>query len=489
MLQTKVINTHDNSVYAANLTPRSAQQSECLIGRHPNCDLVLDGPAVSRVHGRVLFEDGQCFFTDLGSTDGSRLNNEEAYVNQAYEISPDDIIRIGEFALIVEALKPVPTPQSGRHWPQDEITARCVQVIQETHDVKTFRFVAEPEILFDFKPGQFVSLKLPLTDEKGRTITRSYSISSSPSRPHTLDITVKRVGSAGEGLPQGVVSNWLHDELEAGMTLPIQGPFGSFNCVDHPADKLLLISAGSGTTPMMSISQWLSDRGADIDITFIHAARTAQDIIFRQRLELLAAQHPNFHLAFTLTKAMPAVPWAGYRGRLNPALLSAICPDFADRTAFVCGPAGFMESTKALLTDEGFPMENYFEESFGGPPAPKNISIQPSETTGIQPVQKQLDEQVDGANGAESEPAVEFSASEKVITCDEEDTLLEVAEQVGVAIPSGCRMGSCGACKHQLAAGEVCYDVEPRGLSEGDRAMGHVLTCVAKPVGRVVLAL
>ena len=134
-------------------------------------------------------------------------------------------------------------------------------------------------------------------------------------------------------------------------------------------------------------------------------------------------------------------------------------------------------------------MENYFEESFGGPPAPKNISIQPSETTGIQPVQKQLDEQVDGANGAESEPAVEFSASEKVITCDEEDTLLEVAEQVGVAIPSGCRMGSCGACKHQLAAGEVCYDVEPRGLSEGDRATGHVLTCVAKPVGRVVLAL
>lgn len=486
MLQTKVINTHDNSVYGAKLMPRSAQQSECLIGRHPNCDLVLDGPAVSRVHGRVLFESGQCFFTDLGSTDGSRLNNEQAYVNQAYAIAPDDVIRIGEFALIVEALEPVSTPVSrrDRQWPQEEMTARCVQIVQETHDVKTFRFVAEPEVLFDFKPGQFVSLKLPLTDEKGRTITRSYSISSSPSRPHTLDITVKRVGAAGEGLPQGMVSNWLHDEFEVGMSLPIQGPFGSFNCVDHPADKLLLISAGSGITPMMSISQWLSDRAADIDITFVHAARTAQDIIFRQRLELLAAQHPNFHLAFTLTKAMPAVPWAGYRGRLNPALLSAICPDFAERTAFVCGPAGFMDSTKALLEAQGFPMENYFEESFGGPPVPKKATSGKA----LDEVQ-QTDAQVETADEFAGEPTIEFSASKKVIVCDEEDTLLDVAEQAGVSIPSGCRMGSCGACKHQIAAGEVCYDVEPRGLSKGDRDAGHVLTCIAKPVGHVVLAL
>ncbi len=353
MLKTKVINTHTNHVYTADLAPRPGQQSECLIGRHPNCDLILDGPAVSRVHGRILFQRGQCFFADLGSTDGSRLNNEEIQVNRTYKIAPDDVIRVGEFALIVEELEASAldvgklsatqsSSQADHTWSTagaaQEITVRCVQIIQETHDVKTFRFVAEPELLFHFKPGQFVTFKLPITTPKGQPIRRSYSISSSPSRPNTLDITVKRVSASSLDLPPGLVSNWLHDQLEVGMTLSLQGPHGDFNCIDHPADKLLLISAGSGITPMMSIAQWLSDLAANTDVTFIHAARTPLDIIFRQRLELLAAQHPHFQLAFTLTQKLSAAPWSGYRGRLNPALLSAICPDFMARTAFVCGP-------------------------------------------------------------------------------------------------------------------------------------------------------
>lgn len=474
MLKTKVINYNTNDVYSAELLPKSAQQAECLIGRHPNCDLILDGPAVSRVHGRILFEAGRCFFIDLGSTDGSRLNNEVALVNQGYAIAPDDVIRIGDFALVVEGFKPAALPAvAASTWSSGSpgsITARCVQIIQETHAVKTFRFIAEPEQLFDFKPGQFVALQMPADGEHNKPITRSYSISSSPSRPHTLDITVKRVSAANEDLPPGVASNWLHDRFEVGMTLDMQGPFGQFNCVDYPAKKLLLISAGSGITPMMSMSQWLSDLAADTDITFVHAARSPQDIIFRQRLELLAAQHPHFKLAFTLTKDISAVPWSGYRGRLNPALLLAICPDFAERRAFVCGPTGFMRSTKDLLEAEGFPMENYHEESFGGLSVSKPSVSKP----------------VDSPNKADA--LVEFSVSGQAIACDESDTLLEAAEQAGVSMASGCRMGSCGVCK-QKADGKVCYDREPRGLSESDRATGHVLTCIAKPVGRVVLAL
>ncbi len=505
MLRTKVINTHTNHVYTAELAPRPGQQSECLIGRHPNCDLILDGPAVSRVHGRILFELGQCFFADLGSTDGSRLNNEEIQVNRTYKIAPDDVIRMGEFALIVEELdaEKLSTSesisqsgnssisQSNHNWSTagaaQEITVRCVQIIQETHDVKTFRFVAEPELLFYFKPGQFVTLKLPITNQKGQPIRRSYSISSSPSRPHTLDITVKRVSASSPELPSGLVSNWLHDQLEVGMTLSLQGPHGDFNCIDHPADKLLLISAGSGITPMMSIAQWLSDLAANTDITFIHAARTPLEIIFRQRLELLAAQHPHFQIAFTLTQkssAAPTFPWSGYRGRLNPAMLSAICPDFMARTAFVCGPAGFMTSTRDLLAAASFPMENYFEESFGPPPSQfpsASIAPSPAESSPLSPSLPLSSPIV--------EFAVEFSTSGKTIPCDATETLLDIAEQAGIALASGCRMGSCGACKQALTAGEVCYDIEPKGLSESDRANGHVLTCIAKPVGKVVLAL
>ena len=484
MLKTKVINTNTNDVHSAELSPRSAQQAECLIGRHPNCDLILDGPAVSRVHGRILFESGRCFFTDLGSTDGSRLNNEAALVNRGYAIAPDDVIRIGEFALIVEDFQPAQsTTQTAGDW-SDDITARCMQIIQETHDIKTFRFIAMPERLFSFKPGQFVTLQAPIDGESNPPVTRSYSISSSPSRPHTLDITVKRVGAASGDLPAGVVSNWLHDCFEVGMTLQMQGPFGQFNCMDYPADKLLLISAGSGITPMMSISQWLSDRAENTDITFIHAARTPHDLVFRQRLDLLVAQHPHFKLAFTLTKETPAIPWSGYRGRLNPALLSAICPDFAERTAFVCGPAGFMNSTKALLEAEGFPMKNYHEESFGGSKTAPSVSG--PKIAGSNVADHNVAEPTISAAG--DEPSVTFSVSGQAIACDESDTLLDAAEQAGVSMPSGCRMGSCGMCK-QKAQGEVCYDVEPRGLGASDRTNGHVLTCIAKPVGHVVLAL
>ena len=501
LLKAKVINTLDNSVYAVDLTPRSARQSECLIGRHPNCDLVLDGPAVSRVHGRLLFEDDACFFTDLGSTDGSRLNNQTVYVNQGYAIAPDDIIRIGEFALIIEAMMPAALPepehQTSLAWPQSEITARCIRIIQETQDVKTFRFVAEPAVLFDFKPGQFVCITLPIADESGKPITRAYSISSSPATPHTLDITVKRVGPAGDELPKGLASNWLHDTFEIGMTLQMQGPFGAFNCVDQPADKLLLLSAGSGITPMMAMAQWLCDRSANIDITFIHTARSAQDIIFRQRLELLAAQHPNFKLAFTLTKNTPTVAWSGYRGRLNPALLAAICPDFSARTAFVCGPNSFMSSTKDLLKSEGFPMENYFEESFGertGSTATSTTSTIASATT---PAPVPSDEAkttiedtlANDAIASPSSPVVAFAISEKVVPGNTSDTLLEIAEEAGLDIASGCRMGSCGACKYQLVSGEVCYEIEPRGLSEEEKSSQYVLACVAKPIGQVVLNL
>ena len=497
MLKTKVINTQTNDVYDAQLSSRSVHQAECLIGRHPNCDLVLDGPAVSRVHGRLLFETDACFFVDLGSTDGSRLNNEEIGVNQAYAIAPDDILRIGEFAVIIESVQPQPTQTAIHGWNGDTITARCVQINIETHDVKTFRFAAEPAVLFDFKPGQFVTLSLPITHPKtGRPVSRSYSISSSPSRPHTLDITVKRVGPANDDLPPGLVSNWLHDHLEVGMTLSMQGPFGDFNCVDHPAKKLLLISAGSGITPMMSMSQWLSDRATDINIAFVHVARTDRDIIFRQRLALLAAQHSHFQLAFSLTKDAPNSPWAGYRGRLNPAMMAAICPDFAERTAFVCGPNGFMTGTKQLLKDISFPMENYFEESFGGPSAKagksqtvsnKPVSDKSSDKVAVETTLTAVSE--DDKAPAAKNRIVEFATSGQQITCDEEDTLLDAAEQAGVSMPSGCRMGSCGVCKQQVASGEVDYEVEPKGLKECDRAEGHVLTCIAKPVGKVVLHL
>src|SRR6185295_2577374 len=103
-------------------------------------------------------------------------------------------------------------------WQRGKLSLRCIQVIDETHDVKTFRFVAEPPKLFRYLPGQFITIEAPVD---GEVLRRSYTISASPSRPHSLSVTVKRT-------PEGKVSNWLHDNLKVGDTIFADGPHGAF---------------------------------------------------------------------------------------------------------------------------------------------------------------------------------------------------------------------------------------------------------------------
>ena len=516
MLKTKVVNCQTNEFYQETLAPKSGRQNECLIGRHPSCDLILNSPDVSRVHGRVLFRNGRCYFADLGSSDGSRINNEEVQVNRPYLLKLDDSVRIGSFVLLVEgigssgnpALNPLPdelgakgSVAQAQPWPQGEITVRCVHIIQETHDVRTFRFVAEPAILFDYKPGQFVTLNLEIG---GKSLKRSYSISSSPSRPYMLEITVKRTPAPADApdLPSGLVSNWLHDNIKVGRQIQLSGPLGKFTCVDRPTDKLLLISAGSGITPMMSMSEWLCDTAVDADIVFVHSARSPRDIIFQHRLALLAAQHPNFKLAVNITRSEPGQPWFGYTGRLNQDMLSAIAPDFRDRRVYLCGPNPFMADIKTLLARLDFPMQNYFEESFGVRTPPKRRSTPSAIVENIHHHSAATDLASDGDQPelklapplpkpvlplVTAQPAIILTKSGKEVFCDGEDCILDVTEQEGVDLPSSCRMGVCGTCKQKLLEGEVKYADKPSALEESERLNGVVLTCMAYPVGRVVL--
>ena len=103
-------------------------------------------------------------------------------------------------------------------------------------DVKTFVFSAREPRLFRYKPGQFLTLDLPIG---GQVINRCYTISSAPTRGHLISITVKRV-------PGGIVSNWLHDTLKPGYELRASVPLGEFTAFDHHAPKYLFLSGGSG---------------------------------------------------------------------------------------------------------------------------------------------------------------------------------------------------------------------------------------------------
>ncbi|HBB34793.1 MAG TPA: flavodoxin [Cyanobacteria bacterium UBA8803] len=498
-MKIKALNAQTGEFHEKVLIPEPGIAGECFIGRNPSCSLVLNSPDVSRIHGRIFYQNGQFYYTDLGSTDGSQIDELDVEINQNYILKPDHLIRIGGYVLTIAQIPltannpnhephsdpvKVATPPQTTKW-----TLRCVEAIDETHDVKTFRFVADPPRPFTYQPGQFVTLDLQINQQR---VKRSYSISSSPSRPYTLDITVKRVPPPTDvpEAPPGLVSNWLHDHIKVGNQVNVSGPMGKFTYLAQPSNKLLLISAGSGITPMMSMSRWICDTAADIDVVFIHSARSPRDIIFRQELEAMAAQHSHFKLAVTATRLEPGQAWLGYTGRLNPSRLEAIAPDFRDRTVYVCGPNSFMAGIKAMLKDLEFPMQNYYEESFGSnqksrQPSRPETKLQPASeiTKAVRHEQSKApnDPPTPVSGLPSSESVIIFTQSGKKVAGDGDEFILDLAEQEGIELPSGCRMGSCGVCKQKLLEGRVNYDEDP-GCEEG-----YVLTCIAKPVGRVAI--
>ncbi len=470
----KIINLETNIAQETVLTPN--HRGACLVGRNPACEIVLNDPLVSNVHGLFLQKEHNWSYIDLLPTNSSYLNNAEIPVNQSQFLKVRDSIYIGNSWLLVKDIEETTTASknSTAQWTQDRITVRCVGIIAETHDVKTWRFVADSPLLFDYTPGQFVTLHLHIN---GEPVDRSYSISSTPSRPNTLEVTVKRVPASSDVLdaPPGLVSNWLHDNLQVGSEIEVSSPMGDFTCVGNPARKILLISAGSGITPMMSMSRWAYDAAADLDIAFFHSARSTRDLIFHKELDWMSAQHPNFHLHLSLTQAETGSDWAGLTGRLNAKMLKKIAPDFKERAVYICGSDGFMQGVQTLLQSLDFPMDNYYQESFG-------TFTEAAVITKIS-----LEQPIPTGNLTETSARslVVFSKSGTEVQHDREESILQVGKRENMRLKSACGVGSCGVCKIKKIKGDVKYKSSPDRLSPREQAAGFILPCIAYPVGRV----
>lgn len=481
-----VFNLQKGSLQEKSLVTSNNKPGIFVIGRNPNCDLILNNPEVSRVHGLIHYFQENFYFTELVSTNGSRLNNQDILMSDSRLLAPGDIIQIVDFYLLFlpESEK---IEKSNPYWflkPQNtvnstpttvvnknELIVSCSQIIEETHDVKTFCLVTSPPTKFDYKPGQFVTLDLEIN---GKSVKRSYSISSTPSRPHNLEITVKRVPAPKDtpDAPPGLVSNWLNDNLTTGSQIKISPPMGNFTCFDNPNRKFLFISAGSGITPMMSMSRWLCDTIPNADIIFLHSAKTLRDVIFHHELELMASRNPDFQLAITLTGAENNSNWLGATGRLNEKKMRAISPDYQERIVYVCGSDGFRASVKAILGELEFPMQNYHEESFGSSKKREKVQV-------IDNAPKHFYSA--SFNTAPTSNKVVFTESQQQVVCEDGETILEAAEREGITLSSGCKMGACGMCKLRKISGEVSYEEDVHCEDE------YVLTCVAKARGNVMV--
>ncbi|MFD2191658.1 2Fe-2S iron-sulfur cluster-binding protein [Pistricoccus aurantiacus] len=366
--------------------------------------------------------------------------------------------------MTMQFLNPVTT----QTWTNGRHLVRCVKVIQETADVKTFCFMAEQPVMFFFKPGQFVTLELEIG---GQAVMRSYTISSSPSVPYSFSISVKR-------LPGGWVSNWLHDNIKAGSELPVHGPVGDFNIIDHAADKLLFLSGGVGITPLMSMTRWLFDTNANVDLEFVHSARAPRDVVFHRELVHIFSRIPEFKLHVVCeNKDDIGETWAGYRGFLTQPMLELMAPDYLEREIFCCGPAPYMNAVKAILRANHFDMAHYHEESFAATPVEVREDV------------RELAEQAEAAEEALDQTqlvSVEFAQSDRRIHVQPGETVHAAAAKLGLHIPKACGMGICGTCRVGLKSGRVEMD-HNGGITEEDIAEGYILSCCSRPVGPVVV--
>jgi ferredoxin-NADP reductase len=396
-------------------------------------------------------------------------------------------------------------------WKGPATRLEVLAVIDETADVKTFLFRPEGGGWFSYKPGQFVTLELPVP---GGPVWRTYTLSSTPTRPFSASVTVKaQAGSIG--------TRWMFDTLVPGMTLTASGPAGHFSHWNHLAERYLFLSAGSGITPMMSMLRAMADTAPASDVAFLTCGRTPGDLLFRDELEMLARQMPNLELGLMVERKSAADRWHGLTGRIDMARLKFLVRDYRQREIFCCGPEPFMAGVRLMLEDAGFDMRHYHEESFGAPskaqtqPQTKvqtQSQAQTQATTKAASVANPVTNdamadhvplQVQGAVPTAAAQAqdgtapagyagdgvrLQFSRSDVTTTCAPGTTLLEAARAAAVRIPAACEAGMCGTCKVKKTAGDVTM-AHNGGITDEEIANGYILACCSHPLTAVTLEI
>ncbi|MGW6454833.1 2Fe-2S iron-sulfur cluster-binding protein [Streptomyces sp. NPDC055078] len=329
---------------------------------------------------------------------------------------------------------------------------RIREIRQETPTARTLVLedAAAEAKPFDFHPGQFFTL---VADVEGHPVRRAYSASSVPGATR-LELTVKHV----EG---GRFSTHAHHGLRPGDRLAVRGPSGTFHAQAREPGHMVLIAAGSGITPMMSMMRTrLSDPAASGRIDLLYSSRRPEDIIFGDELSRWEKDHPD---RLTVTHVLTCRD-----GRLNAESIRQWVtglPLSDSAQHYVCGPEPLMDTVQDVLRRLGVPDERTHQERFtGGTTAP---------TVAAAPQEMRIEKDGSLVGTAVVEPG---------------QTLLDAGLAAGLRMPYSCTVGNCGDCMVRMGGGEVTQP-EHTCLTPEQKAEGYVLTCVGCPLSKVTLEL
>ncbi|HJC59764.1 MAG TPA: ferredoxin--NADP reductase [Candidatus Dietzia intestinigallinarum] len=328
---------------------------------------------------------------------------------------------------------------------------RIAEVIEETADAKSivFDIPAGAEDDFRYTPGQFLTLRIP--SEQTGSVARCYSLSSSPTEDTQLKVTVKRT-------VDGYGSNWLCDNAEPGMNMHVLAPSGIFTPKDLDQDFILL-AAGSGITPVMSILRSALAQGTG-HIVMLYANRNENSVIFKDQLQKLQAEHPDRLTVIHWLESVSGIPTPEMIGNM-------LQPVAAKRHSYICGPTPFMETVKDGLRRSGADMHLIHTEVFSSIEGDPFAEIVIDETPG------------DDASGPAT-AIVELDDEVHEVDWPRNTPLLDVLLSKGIKAPFSCRKGECSACACVLKSGEV--EMIHNGILDPEEVEeGYVLSCQLLP--------
>lgn len=346
---------------------------------------------------------------------------------------------------------------------------RVTAIVDECRDVKSF-YLADPDgrALPAFHPGQFLTMHLPRLDgAQGKPVVRCYSLSDRP-REEFYRVSVKRCRPPGDepNAPPGAGSTALHTRVAVGDTLKVAAPRGDFLLPPVGKEPVVLIGAGIGVTPLLSMLLAQSHAGLDREAYLLLGMRNGQEFPFRQAVADLATQDDNVHAFVSYSRPTEADTQNDShfrRGRIDAEYVRSVLPS-PEFSFYLCGPSAMLEDVVHGLLDWGVPDDRIHFEAFG----PSSV-VRDSAST--------------AAKAAVGSPVTFAKTGVTAQWSANDTTLLALAERLRVPIDAGCRVGNCGSCAARLAEGGVTA-IKPPGAPTAD---GECLLCVHVPKGEVVI--
>ena len=346
---------------------------------------------------------------------------------------------------------------------------KVAEIARETPEAVAIAFEIPDDLkeTFAFRPGQYLTLA---TEIDGREARRSYSICSTPDEPF-LRVGVKKVAD-------GRFSSFVNEHLAVGDVIRVMPPEGRFTSLAGPRHDYILIAAGSGITPMLSIAKTVLGHEPDSTITLIYGNRSTDTIMFREELEDLKDRYMRrFSIVHLLSREAQDVEL--FSGRIDGARIAELTkrglidPLSADGV-FLCGPGEMIDdvasSLRTLGVDEDCIRFERFTPSGDAPkPRPRSAEAQKAAEQGIA-----IEVVLDGVRRT-------FPMQES------DNTVLDAAHRAGLEIPYSCAGGMCCTCRCRVVEGEaemaVNYSLQPWEIEAG-----FTLACQTRPVsGKLVL--